>query len=371
MLTKETIERLANLDGRGARILNVYLDIEPQRQIRHAYRAVFKDLVKAAREPLEEDMREALQGEVERVHAWFDEEPLQGKGLALFSCAPRNLWETYVLQVPVEDHLAYEPEPDVAPLLELLDEYERYAVALVDKERARLFTVFLGEIEESDAFKDFVPGKHDQGGLAQPRLQRHHEWHVHEHLKHVIAGLTELYRNRSFDRLIIAGPEEVASEARQMLPRALAQRLVAVIPAETTANTKEILEKTLQIEQQVERRVEESLLDELLERAGAGGPASCGVTPSLESIWLGKVHTLLIADDLHMDGSECPNCGRLETGIVATCPVCGSRMEQVHDLAHRAMDRTLEMNGGVEVIHGAAAPRLMQRCGGVGAFLRF
>jgi hypothetical protein len=37
--------------------------------------------------------------------------------------------------------------PDLAPLLRLLDEHERYAVALVDKEKARLFSVFLGEIE--------------------------------------------------------------------------------------------------------------------------------------------------------------------------------------------------------------------------------
>jgi len=41
------------------------------------------------------------------------------------------------------DHLAFEPQPDVAPLLDVLDEHERYAVAVVDKAKARLFTVFL------------------------------------------------------------------------------------------------------------------------------------------------------------------------------------------------------------------------------------
>jgi hypothetical protein len=35
------------------------------------------------------------------------------------------------LAVRVRDHLAFEPAPDLAPLLELLDEYERYAVAVV------------------------------------------------------------------------------------------------------------------------------------------------------------------------------------------------------------------------------------------------
>jgi len=38
--------------------------------------------------------------------------------------------------VPVVSHLVFEPNPDVAPLLRILDEYERYVWRWWDKEKA-------------------------------------------------------------------------------------------------------------------------------------------------------------------------------------------------------------------------------------------
>jgi peptide subunit release factor 1 (eRF1) len=46
--------------------------------------------------------------------------------------------------------------------------------------------------------------------------------------------------------------------------------------------------------------------------------------PTLEVLWLGDVQTLVVADGVHLSGSECPNCGRLEPESLATCPVCGA-----------------------------------------------
>ena len=371
MVTPEQIEQLEAFDGGGARVLSVYLDLDPARQVRRSYRIVFEDLLKEVREGLEKLARGDLAREAALVQAWLESQEPRGKGLALFSCTPRNLCQAHWLPVRVTDHLAFEPKPDLAPLLEILDEYERYAVALVDKARARLFTVFMGEIEESDGFKDLVPGKHEQGGLSQANYQRHHEAHVHWHLKRVVERLTGLLRHRRFDRLILAGPEEATSELRRLLPRALAHRLVAVIPAELFANEAEILAKTLEVERRVEREVEERLLEELLEAAGAGGRATCGLAPTLEALWLGDVQTLVVADGVQVGGSECPNCGRLAPAGVAACPACGTPMGPVHDLFHRAMERAREQAGSVEVVHGAAARRLLEAGDGLGALLRF
>jgi peptide chain release factor subunit 1 len=272
--------------------------------------------------------------------------------------------------VPVADHLAFEPTPDLAPLLELVDEYERYAVALVDKETARLFTVFLGEIEESEAFRDSVPGKHDQGGPSQARYQRHHEAHVHWHVKRVAQRLAELFRRRRFDRLILAGPAEATSRLRRALSRALAHRLAAVIPAEAFAKPAEILEKTLEVERRVERDIEHRLLEELFDAAAAGGTATLGVEPTLDALWADVVQTLVVADGAHVGGRECPKCGRLEAGNATSCPACGAEMRAVHDLVHRAMGRAPGQAGRVEVVHGDAAQRLLA-VGGMGALLRY
>ena len=86
---------------------------------------------------------------MERVHEWFDGvvKP-RGLGLIIFSCTPHELWLTDCVPVAVRNHLAFEARPDIAGVLELTDDYERFAVALVSKDKARLFTVFAGAMEE-------------------------------------------------------------------------------------------------------------------------------------------------------------------------------------------------------------------------------
>jgi peptide chain release factor subunit 1 len=372
MLTLEQIKQLEAFDGGGARVLSVYLDLRPDRHLKHAYHTVFKDLLKEARGRVaDESERETLQSEGQRVQSWLNEQELMGKGLAVFSCSSGKLWQAQWLPVRIEDHLAFEPKPDVAPLLEILDDYQRYAVAAVDKRHARLFTVFMGEIEENMKFQDFVFSHHDQGGWSQANYQRHHEAHVFRHLKRVAAYLTDLYRRREFDRLIVAGPEEVTSELRRILPRNLAQQLAATIAADTSAGEAEILQRTLDVERQIERQYEERLLDDLFETAGAGGRAVLRLAPTLEALWLGEVQTLIVAAGIHGGGCECPSCWRLAPENVRSCPACGTPMELVHDLFHRAMGRTAELDGSVEVVHDDAARRLVERDEGIGAMLRY
>ena len=373
MLTREAVEALAAFDGQGAPVLSVYLDLDPARQVRRSYRIVDSRISSRTRRR-------------------------DGRTPSPRRCGPRPTasrpgWRASRRAAPgsrssrarragsgrstrsrsaCADHLAFEPAPDVALLLALLDEYERYAVALVDKGRARLFSVFLGEIEEHATFQEeLLPPKTARGGLAQSHYQRHHELHAHWHLKRVAERLAELHRRRPFERLILAGPEEATSTLRGLLPRALAHQLVAVIPAETTAGDAEILRMTLDVERRIEREMEERLFGRLLDRAGPGGRATLGLVPTLDALWADIVQTLVVADGAHRPGRECPNCARLEPGEGAACPACGTAMRPLHDVVHRAMSRTLHQAGAVEVVHGRVARDLQERGEGLGALLRY
>jgi peptide subunit release factor 1 (eRF1) len=370
MLTSEEILALEEFDAGTARVLSVYLDLDAHDAAGRSYLIALADLLKDIRPAFDIDMQIALDHEADRVAMWLDENRKGGNGLVVFSCEPRVLWKAQFLQVPVQDHMVFERRPDVAPLLDLLDEFERYAVAMVDKSHARLFTVFAGEIEAVETFEDYVPPHHKQGGPSQANMQRHHEAHVFRHLKRVAERLTQLRRKRSFDRLVIAGPVEATSELRRILPRALASRVAAVIGADPHATPEEILEKTLQVERQAERAVEQQLVDELFEKAGAGGRATVGIARTLDALWLGDVQTLVVSHGAHEPGSECTNCGRLEAGALEKCPMCGAPMRSVHDVFHRAMARTIEQSGAVETLRGEPSDRLRE-AGGLGAILRY
>ena len=164
---------------------------------------------------------------------------------------------------------------------------------------------------------------------------------------------------------------EATSELQRLLPRALARRVVAVMPASLAATDREILDTTLDIERRSERETEERLLGQLLDLAGPAGRAVLGVRPTLAALWADLVQTLVVAFSASGDGSDCPNCLRLEPGSVERCPACGTEMRHVHDVFHRAMQRAREQSGSVEIMHGAAEKRLLEVGGGLGALLRY
>jgi peptide subunit release factor 1 (eRF1) len=370
ILTREDVERLERTEGQGGRILSTYLDLEPESQVTRSYRLVFKDLVREARNGLDRRARAELATDAGRVEAWLEEEAPRGRGLAVFSATRADLWETHLLGVPLPDRVAYAERPLLTPLLDVLDEYQRFAVAVVDKERARLLVVFLAAIETAASFVDPVPASQDQGGPAQPRYQRHHEAHVHEHLKRVVARLSEMLRAHRFDRLVLAGPDEATAELLRLLPHELAERLVETIRLDAGASEAEVLTRTLEVERRVERAAEAQLVAEVLEVAPAGG-AACGRDAALEALWLRQVETLAVADGLVVPGGVCPVDGRLVAEGAGACPVCGTTPRLVEDVIAAAVDRAIEQDGRVEVVHGQAAERLRDACGGVAAQLRF
>jgi peptide chain release factor subunit 1 len=371
VVTRDALDRLAQFQPGDARVLTAYLDLSPERRADRAWAIVLKDLAREQREGLGKRDKAVLDAEVERVRAWLDDEAPGGRGVVVFSCTERELWETYRLPAAERDELTFQHTPHLAPLLDIIEDYERYAVAVVDKEKARLFTVFMGQIEESTAFADDVPGKHDQGGWSQLKYQRDHDKHVLWHLKRVVEELTGLLERRAFDRLVIGGPEEATTELRTLLPHDLATRLVDVVPMEVFANPGKILEATLDIERRAEREDEERLVSELLDAVAVDGLGACGLAATLNAVVLRAIHTLVVVDGLRVAGSECPACGWLESGTVERCPACGSGMRAGEDIVDVAARRTLESKGAVEVVHDAAARRLTERCGGIGAVLRF
>jgi peptide subunit release factor 1 (eRF1) len=359
-LTVEQIATLEKFDAGGEQILSVYLDVPPERRVKDALRAAFLDLIRSL--PGDAARREAAQAEP------FLEDA-SGQGLAIFSCAERGLLQVHHLPVRIADHAAFERKADIGPLIAVLDDYQRYAVALVDKARARLFTIHLGAVEEQQQLFEDIPQKHDQGGMSQNRLQRQHEEHVHWHLKDVVERLERLSREREIDRLILAGPVEPVSELRGMLPRALADRLIDVVNLEVIANEEDILAKTLEIEQRAERDLERRAVDQLAE-AAAHDRGTRGVVDTLRALAVGSVMTLVVADGARQPGFECFSCGLLESVHRDACVACGGEMAPVRNVIHRAMAHALDRGASVEVVHGDAAQRLAD-FEGLGAILRF
>jgi hypothetical protein len=356
----------------GVRTLSVYLDTTPPRMSGQAYLLSFRDRCRVRRATVAAEDQDAFEAARTRAEHYLAEQFVpHSPGLALF--APGGSEDLMVVPLPaaLPDDVIWADRPSIAPLEALLDEYERLAVVLFDAERARLFTVFLGAIETQQQFVDAVPAKQAAGGSfgpGQTRFARHREDHLRRHAERTVRALMLLLRKHSFDRVLLAGPDEALAVLKRELPRPLRARLAGSFDVPLFATETEVLKATIRSAESIERRTEEHLVDELLEDA-ATPHVVVGVAGTLNALAEGRVHLLLIAEHFDAPGSVCSNCGRL-VADEHLCPACCGVTQPSATLHEAIVEQALAQGAKIETVSEAAAVRLEEH-GGVGAWTRF
>jgi peptide subunit release factor 1 (eRF1) len=335
-----------------------------------AYSVAFRAACRTARQTLTDADTSAFDECARRVEHYLTEGFAPPRhGVALFV----NGAETVVAQLPEAplEAVIWRDEAEIAPLQRMLDNNERIAVALFDTQRTRLFTIFLGEIETQHAFEDAVPSKQATGGwfaLEQARFERHRLDHLRRHAQRTVRELMDLLRSRSFDRLLLAGPEEVLVVLRRELSRPLEIRLSGTLAIEVTATDAEVLKASLAAAEGIKRQEEQRIVAELLESATAAHVA-LGTSSSLDALADGSVHLLVLSEDFNDSGAVCTGCDRLALGG-QHCPACGAPMTSISNLREAIVRHALAQGARVEIVAGPAAKQLRES-GSIGGWTRF
>ena len=353
-------------------VLSVYVDASPERSVGQAYLIAFQDRVKAIRAELPKEQRARFDAAAAQAAAVITRSFSPGHpGLAVFASGD----EGYVFAVPLPKRPAeivrFADLPVIAPLVEAVDDGERAAVLLFDKERSRIFTIYLGEIEERHSLFDEAPGKQHTGGwfaLSQKRYERHHEDHVLRHAKRAIAALLAELESHPFDRLLIAGPDEAIALLEDHLTRRLRTRLAGTLTLELFASDAEVLAAARTALAKIERQEEVAAVRGLLDDAGLPRVA-LGLAAVMAALSEGRVHLLFVTAGALEDARECPACGLLSRNE-DPCPRCGAVTRAVADPRERAIVAAIESGASVEVVAGEAA-NLLAAHDGIGARTRW
>jgi peptide subunit release factor 1 (eRF1) len=332
----------------------------------------FRDLCKAVRLSLPTVEHERFEAAVAQIEAYLSADFAPPRpGLAVFAAGrPEYFYATPLPTRPAEE-LYWGDEALLEPLEAALDDCERVAVVLFDKERARLFTIYLGTLEFRQQLTDDVPGKQKTGGwfaLAQTRYARHHEDHVLRHAKRTIAALMALLRSHPFDRLLLGGPDEALSLLQRHLPRPLQARCTGTLALELFATDADVLRAVRAAVEPLERAAEVASITELVE-ATATPRATLGLQDTLASVSQGRVDRLFMDEAFDATGGECAACGQLVAGV-GPCPTCGQPVVPLPNLQERLLQRAHETGCRVELVAGAAA-ELLAVHGGLGAWVRY
>ena len=151
MISQADIETLANRNAiTGSPVLSVYLDIDQSKAVNlnRRFEAALSSMLGSLSMGLNQEEQSSFNLDAEPVRRYVAGLEPQAKGVIVFSDASEDFFWTREIHVPLRSRARWTDTPYLVPLLEILDEHERYGVVLFDKETARLFTVYLGEIEE-------------------------------------------------------------------------------------------------------------------------------------------------------------------------------------------------------------------------------
>jgi len=353
-------------------VLSLYLSFGPavhgkRRNIRAAVDAALDRLSES---PLTERQRTGLERERTNVHRIFGRRfKPSGRSMVLFACEPRGLWELFQLQVPSLSIARFAERPAVSQLASILDEQERYGVLILDKERARILSVYLGEVEDEVTRKSGYSGRTAAGGWSQARYERRREGQLHTHIMKAIDALASEQQRRGFDRILIGGPDEALAALLGALPRGLRARVSGTFSCELSASGQTVLRRTRKLMEAAERNGEDVVVGHVLNAAKSGGLATIGWEETLPALLEGRVHKLVLVDRLRHRGRSCPR-GHVAAGRARVCSRCQEHVGANHDLTEAAVGAALDTQASVEMVRGSAAQRLRTE-GGIGAILRY
>jgi peptide chain release factor subunit 1 len=359
-------------------VLSVYLEVDQSHSVnlRRGFETTLKSMLHALLQQQQDKQQRLLfEQATERVLHFVTTYEPSARGLVIF-CDPASdfFWQRE-LRAQLYSDASWDTTPYLRPLLETLDEFERYGVVLVDRSRGRLFTVYMGEIEEAREFSHNLEVKHPRSTTQDKlrntlRNQRRGDLHARWHLKHVAQQITEMADKYDFDRLILAGQSENTTELASILPKRLLSRLVGDIPLSLNSPEHEVLEQTMAVEQRFEREHEARQVEQLIIAASKENRAVLGLEATLKALGEKSAWRLLYAEGLTCEGARCTNCASLFAREIAACSYCGQRVVAIDDIVEPIVRAVIDLDGRVEAVRGEAADKLRQN-GGIGAFLRF
>jgi peptide chain release factor subunit 1 len=312
--------------------------------------------------------RIALQGDLDRIRGWFDQEFVRdgARGVAVFCGSLDGIWRTRPVVASVEDEVSVDQRLALAPLAGLVGRGDGAIVVVAGRERGRFLSLADGRLAPVADLSEEQPGRHDQGGWSQSRFQRHIDELAADHLREIAEELDRRVRavGGPLDVVIVA-PEETRAELAGHLTRPVQEALAGWAQAEAHTPDPDLL----QIVEPVLAARRQAREAELLERwreASARGRGVGGWEATLEAVSDARAETLLLAERADGDVWRCPACGRLAPQA-GECPVDGTDTVEVDRGADAATIEALRRGGTTRIVSGPDLGPVE----GIGALLRY
>ncbi len=375
-ITREQIRELAEFQDEKCCAVSFYFQPSTPRNKAHKEDVILvKDLAREALRSLEnKGKKDCARADLDRILRLSGELRTNGThGKAVFACAAQNIWREYDLPASLPGtQLFIDQHFHLKPIAHLLGATPLLGVVLVNRHRARIFDLRLGELtEREDLFQPLSrKGRSDgyagyDGGHAQRRV----EDETRQHFKHVAESLKELLEKGVFEKWILACPDSHRALLESQLHSYVSQALIGRFHADLAHVTRdEIRTHALAIKELWKSDRRRDLVSQALSQARSNGRGVTGLRRVLRSLELGEVQTLLIGENLQAHAVECSGCGHIDAHLVSFCPVCGRATQEIVDVGEAILPWVIRRD--IETFYVKDDPEF-DRVGNIAALLRF
>lgn len=217
---EKTIKKLREFSNSPFPILSVYLGTTGTKTpISSSISSIFHSLI---HQTLGEEEWKKFRKDIRRVDEYLKTAyDSRGNRSIAFFTADKKLWEILEFEFYLPPLCTVSYSPYIQPIIEALDEYKPYLVLLADREKARLFTVYLGEMQEHKNVLDGqVPQRVKHGDDTwdqQGKIMRHIEDHLHRHLKLIARETREFAKDYPVSFVIIGGHKDIIPKVKKHL----------------------------------------------------------------------------------------------------------------------------------------------------------
>lgn len=374
------IKRLARIEGGSSPFCSLYLntkwDDEHQRE---RIRLFTKNELKKAYEKVkdQEEWRRAFLEDQHRIEEYVEglvrqRYDAEVNGMALFSCSASGIFLTYPSSIPFQNRFFVSTSPTLKPLVYLSAQYQDTLAVMVDTDSARLFEISFEGVRSESTIESYVPGRHDQGGWAQMRYQRHIKDHMDRHHKEVAEQLVTLFDSGKWKNVVLIGQDRIVANFKTFLPERVRLHIADTFSMDFSEERSKVIKKLFERLLEKEREEVQKEVQKLKERGVKAGSAVLGLNGTLEAINRSQVHTLYVLNDFSPQGGRCRHCGSLillpiREGSSPSCPLCVGETERV-DLGEEITKAVLRQDGEVKPVEEST---VLREHDGVGASLRF
>lgn len=289
------------------------------------------------------------------------------KSFVVFSSSPQDFFLSFELPMEIDNQLIVDTSPYIMPLAMLKEEWESFAIVLLDHSNARLYLMSSAVITDTKKMHKEIMNKHKKGGFSQMRFQRLRKGAIDHFFKEVVDYLEGFLEKEKVRRIVIAGPGGAKKEFQGYLPEHLQKRVIELVDEDFDVPEGKLISDSLESFFEKESEEENEMVDNLRAEILKDGLVAYGVDDTLDAVISGRAELLLINMGKKTKGWKCEICNIFRSGSTETCYNCGKGVFDV-DVIEEMIEAAETMGTTLEFIKDN---EFLEELGGVAAFLRY